>query len=1184
MEIRKRSASRAMHAPHGAAHAYLAVLVAVAAALVAFLPASTAFSGTSGLVAAYGFENGSGSIVSDTSGNGNDGLLVNGSWASSGAFGGALRLDGSGVGAMVNDAPSLHLKHEMTLEAWVKPSAVSEDWRDVLYKGDNNYLLEATSTSNGVPATGVGFNGDGLGQTYGTEPLASSTWAYLAATYDGSELRLYVDGDEVSSIPETATIRSSANPLEMGGDRSYGHLFTGLIDEVRIYDVARSVSDIRSDMTQPVVSGTPGDVEPPSAPSGLSAKAVSPGEVDLSWGAATDASSVIYDVQRCTGSGCTDFASLATAAATSYADTSTAADTTYSYRVRAVDAAGNTGPFSDTAEATTPPAADTEPPSAPSGLSAKAVSPGEVDLSWGAATDASSVIYDVQRCTGSGCTDFASLATAAATSYADTSTAADTTYSYRVRAVDAAGNTGPFSDTAEATTPPAADTEPPSAPSGLSAKAVSPGEVDLSWGAATDASSVIYDVQRCTGSGCTDFASLATAAATSYADTSTAADTTYSYRVRAVDAAGNTGPFSDTAEATTPPAADTEPPSAPSGLSAKAVSPGEVDLSWGAATDASSVIYDVQRCTGSGCTDFASLATAAATSYADTSTAADTTYSYRVRAVDAAGNTGPFSDTAEATTPPAADTEPPSAPSGLSAKAVSPGEVDLSWGAATDASSVIYDVQRCTGSGCTDFASLATAAATSYADTSTAADTTYSYRVRAVDAAGNTGPFSDTAEATTPPLSSPGGPGPLTVAPSGRYLLDQNGKPFLLTGDSPQALIGNLTESDADVYFASRRAEGFNTVWINLLCNSYTGCRDDGSTWDGVPPFTTPGDFSTPNEAYFARVDNIIRLAGQYGLVVLLDPSETGGWLGTMEANGVDKLRAYGQYLGTRYRDFPNIIWMHGNDFQNWGPDTDPYVTAVALGISDTDTRHLQTVELDYPTSGSLDDPAWAPLIQLNASYTYDPTYMQVLTDYNRTNFLPTFMVEANYEFEQNVGPPGGTPLQLRRQEYWTMLSGATGQLYGNHYTWQFICPQRDGSGNCIGGWKDELDTPGQTQFGYVKQLFEPRRWYDLVPDQNHAVVTAGFGTYGTDDYATAASTSDGKLAIVYMPSSRTITVDLSKFAGTVSARWYDPGAGTFATDSGSPYANSGSQEFAPPGPNAAGDGDWVLVLEASSP
>ena len=114
-----------------------------------------------------------------------------------------------------------------------------------------------------------------------------------------------------------------------------------------------------------------------------------------------------------------------------------------------------------------------------------------------------------------------------------------------------------------------------------------------------------------------------------------------------------------------------------------------------------------------------------------------------------------------------------------------------------------------------------------------------------------------------------------------------------------------------------------------------------------------------------------------------------------------------------------------------------------------------------------------------------------------------------------------------------------------------------------------------------MKALFESRKWYALVPDQTHTVVTNGFGTFGTDDYVTAARTPDGTLAMAYVPSSRTITVDLSTLSGPVTARWYDPTAGTFTSHPGLPFANAGSVQFATPGTNAGGDDDWVLVLEA---
>ena len=412
---------------------------------------------------------------------------------------------------------------------------------------------------------------------------------------------------------------------------------------------------------------------------------------------------------------------------------------------------------------------------------------------------------------------------------------------------------------------------------------------------------------------------------------------------------------------------------------------------------------------------------------------------------------------------------------------------------------------------------------------------------------------------------------PLKVSESGRYLVDQRNVPFLIVGDSPQSLIGNISVSDAEKFIASRKAAGINTLWINLLCVQYTACRSDGTTFDGIAPFTTPQDLSTPNEAYFARVDAMISLAEKYGMLVFLDPIETGGWLEVLRDNGVSKDYAYGRYVGERYRKFPNVIWFNGNDFQDWrDPALDAGVLAVARGIRSTEPNRLQTVELNFDSSGSLDDRRWRNLIDLDAAYTYFPTYEQILKDYNRSN-IPVFMVEAVYEFE-NIGThEPGTPLTLRRQAYWSFLSGTTGQLYGNFYTWRFES-----------GWKSHLDTPGSVQFGYAARLFAKRPWYRLVPDQNHDVVTSGYGAFGTLDYVTAAATPSGTLAIAYLPTARTISVDMGKLAGAARAQWFDPTNGKYSDVSGSPFANSGTRSFTPPAKNSGGDSDWVLVLSAS--
>jgi hypothetical protein len=419
---------------------------------------------------------------------------------------------------------------------------------------------------------------------------------------------------------------------------------------------------------------------------------------------------------------------------------------------------------------------------------------------------------------------------------------------------------------------------------------------------------------------------------------------------------------------------------------------------------------------------------------------------------------------------------------------------------------------------------------------------------------------------------------PLKVAPSKRYLVDQHGHPFLIVGDSPQSMIVNLSLQDAKTYIADRKAAGFNSLWINLLCNTYTAGREDATTYDHIAPFSTPGDLSTPNERYFNRVDQIVRLANEDGMAVFLDPIETGGWLKVLQANGAAKALAYGRYLGKRYGTFPNIVWMSGNDFQEWTDTSmDDLVLAVARGIRSADPRHIQTVELNYPVSSSTDDRRWRSLIGLNGVYTYSPTYAEVLKAYNGRSVLPSFLVEAGYEFEQNSPSISyGNAETLRRQEYWSLLSGASGQFYGNKYTWQFL-PD----------WKSYLDTPGSKQMAFVVKLFGGRPWYRLVPDQRHVVLTAGYGTFSASgsvddsDYATLARTPDGKLAIAYLPTVRTVSIDTSKLAPNAGARWYDPTAGTFSKVVHPTSRRGTVAMFRPPNANRDGDGDWVLVFTA---
>jgi chitodextrinase len=608
---------------------------------------ATTPAGTSGLVAAYGFEEGTDTTTADSSGNGNAGTITNATWTTAGRFGSALVFNGNAM-VTITDAPELRLTTAMTLSAWVNPSQVTSGWRDVIYKGLDVYFLEATSEPGGAPVSGgkFGTTMDSVVALWGPAALQVHTWSYLATTWDGATLRLYVNGTQVASAAVSGSLDVSTAPLQIGGDSSYGQFFLGMIDEVRVYNVALTPEQIQADMNTAVGGGGTQDTQAPTSPSGLTATATGATQINLNWTASTDNVAVTgYLVERCQGTACTNFVQIATPTAANFTDTGLAGSTSYRYRVRATDAAGNLSGYSSIATGTT---SDTQAPTAPTSLSATAVSQSQINLNWTASTDNVAVTgYRVERCQGAGCINFAEIGTPTGTTFANTGLTEGTSYSYRVRATDAAGNLGGYSNVA--TTTPAADTQAPTAPSGLAATAASQSQINLSWTASTDNVGVTgYRVERCQGAACTNFAEIGTATATTFANTGLTPVTSYRYRVRAVDAAGNLSGYSNVATATTP---DTQAPTAPSNLTATAVSSSQINLTWTASTDNVGVTgYRVERCQGASCTNFTQVGTPTATSFSSTGLTANRVYRFRVRAVDAAGNLSPFSNIASART------------------------------------------------------------------------------------------------------------------------------------------------------------------------------------------------------------------------------------------------------------------------------------------------------------------------------------------------------------------------------------------------------------------------------------------------------------------------------------------------------------------------------------------------------
>ena len=434
-------------------------------------------------------------------------------------------------------------------------------------------------------------------------------------------------------------------------------------------------------------------------------------------------------------------------------------------------------------------------------------------------------------------------------------------------------------------------------------------------------------------------------------------------------------------------------------------------------------------------------------------------------------------------------------------------------------------------------------------------------------------------ESAAPEVSAfvPGAKFPLDFVEGNRYLVDADGKPFLLHGDSAWSAIAELTREEAEQYLEDRRQRGFNAILVNLLEGQFASQAPRNAY--GAPPFTVENDYSTPNETYFLHVDWLIAKASEKGILVLLVPSYLGfgggteGWYQAMLANGEREMREYGRYLGRRYQNYENILWVHGGDF-NPPLDAKALVREIALGIKEFDIRSLHTAHC-APETSALDYWSGESWLAVDSVYTYGAVFEAAGHAYTRPDALPFMLIESRYE---NEAVPEGSEQRVRVQAYQALLSGAIGHVFGNNPVWHFSGPGVFPSSLT---WQQSLDSPGARSMTHLRSLFAERAWWALVPDSTATLLTDGLGA-GLDR-ATAALAENRLFALAYVPSTRPITLDFSQLAGpNVRARWYDPSAGLYSDIYSGPIPAFGSVVLVPPVANTSGHDDWVVTLDST--
>ena len=449
---------------------------------------------------------------------------------------------------------------------------------------------------------------------------------------------------------------------------------------------------------------------------------------------------------------------------------------------------------------------------------------------------------------------------------------------------------------------------------------------------------------------------------------------------------------------------------------------------------------------------------------------------------------------------------------------------------------------------------------------------------------------------------------PLKKSTNGRYLVDQNNKPFPILGRTAW-FVTSLPVNDYKTFISNTVSHGYNSIEFHVINHDPRGNhppfngngdmpflkRLDGSDWTGSLVYTDTAaqapDLTTPNEAYWKYVDTFLAYCESKGIMVFMFPAYVGyansnqGWMPELVANGAARSQAYGKWIASRYKHQKNIVWMLLGDMGNFTSAQKEAEGALITGLKSVEGQ----MSADYtaepgPGQCASDQADFGDEMTLNGAYTWGekgtldvPTLGRIA--YSHSPVMPAFLLEEPYDEEgpdgNNVNPNAIQP--VRRFQYWGWLTTIGGYISGNGYIWPFRSPD----------WQKHLDTQGAFDMERLNKFIKSITWWKLVPSGlagMKTLITAS-GNISTDsDYVAAAATYEGTLLIAYIPPSHngSITVDMTAMAGSTKARWFDPTSGTFTNISGSPFANKSTYQFTPPGKNHVGEGDWVLLLEAS--
>ena len=399
---------------------------------------------------------------------------------------------------------------------------------------------------------------------------------------------------------------------------------------------------------------------------------------------------------------------------------------------------------------------------------------------------------------------------------------------------------------------------------------------------------------------------------------------------------------------------------------------------------------------------------------------------------------------------------------------------------------------------------------------------------------------------------------------NGRYFV-RNGEPFFWLGDTAWTIANLYTPAEAEEYLDHRARQGFTIINVMMVFTGGPGMKAVSEDVAGTLPFLNWNP-ATPNEAFFKNIDRVLAAARSKNLILAIMPcgGSSGAYVKKQKIFTEANVREYGRWLGRRYKDVPNLIWVNGFDLKS---SEYPEITqALAAGLQEGDGgAHLITFHPGGGNSSSyLHTENWLAYNTIQTWSDYWRIHALVLADYCRLPVKPVVLAEGAYEAGPEYPSRPITPLIVRKQAWWAFLAGGF-HTYGHNDMWRKNPT-----------WRESLDSPGARQMGILKQVLSSREWWTLVPDQS----LIAFGTGSDKDLNAAARSTRGDWAILYLSTRNSVTVDFGKVTTSESVRatWINPETGESAA--AGVFPNSGLRPFTP----SLKSEDAVLLMEAVKP